>query len=137
MPCWLMKTEPGTYSFQRLLQDGRTNWNEIRNYQARNYLREARRGDSVLIYHSGDERSVIGIAKVVREAYPDPDPEQKGDWVQVDLVPVRKLGRAVSLAEIKTRTELRDLALLKQSRLSVVPVSERHFATLLKLGQAE
>src|SRR5277367_3917557 len=102
---WLLKTEPGTYSFSQLLKDGKTNWNGVRNFQARNNLKAIKKGDIVLIYHSGDDKSVVGIAKVVREAYPDPDPSKKGDWVQVDLEPVEKLGKPVALAELKGSRE--------------------------------
>src|SRR3982751_5233945 len=98
---WLMKTEPSTYSFAQLKKDGKTNWSGVRNFQARNHLRNAKKGDLVLIYHTGDEKAVVGVAKVVREGYPDPDPENEGDWVQVDLAPVEELGTPVSLADIK------------------------------------
>src|SRR5687768_6374766 len=97
---WLMKTEPETYSFAQLLQDKKTNWNGVRNFQARKYLNALKEGDLVLIYHSGDERSVVGIAQIIREAYPDPDPKKKGDWVQVDLKPVQGLKVPVSLSQI-------------------------------------
>jgi predicted RNA-binding protein with PUA-like domain len=131
---WLMKTEPGTYSFSQLLKDGKTNWSGVRNFQARNNLREIKRGDIVLIYHSGDDKSVVGVAKVVREAYPDPDPKKKGDWVQVDLEPVEKLGNPVPLGEIKGTRELKDMMLVRHSRLSVMPITGDHYKRILKLG---
>jgi predicted RNA-binding protein with PUA-like domain len=131
---WLMKTEPGTYSFAQLQKDGKTNWNGVRNFQARNNLRQIKKGDLVLIYHSGDDKSVVGIAKVIREAYPDPDPENEGDWVQVDLAPVEKLGQPVALSVIKGTPALKDLLLVRQSRLSVMPVSGDHYNRILKLG---
>jgi predicted RNA-binding protein with PUA-like domain len=131
---WLFKSEPQTYSFSQLLKDKKTNWNGVRNFQARNFLKEAQVGDLALIYHSGDERAVVGIAKVVRAAYPDPDPEKKGDWVQLDLAPVERLERPVSLAEIKSEPGLADLLLIKQSRLSCMPVTAKHFQLILRLG---
>jgi predicted RNA-binding protein with PUA-like domain len=133
---WLLKTEPGTYSFQQLLKDRKTNWNDVRNFQARNSLRQMAKGDVALIYHSGDDKAVVGWAEVVREAYADPDPEDpKGDWVQVDLKPGKALPRAISLAEIKKTAALADLPLIRQSRLSVMPVTPTHYRTILKLSE--
>ncbi len=131
---WLLKTEPSNYSLADLRKDERTNWDGIRNYQARNFLRLIKKDDLALIYHSGDERSVVGIARVIKEAYPDPDSRKKGDWVQVDLEFVKALDSPVPLAEIKTRTALQSLLLLKQSRLSVVPITAAHYQTILKMG---
>ena len=130
---WLLKTEPETYNFDRLLKDKRTNWDHVRNYQARNNLRKMAKGDIALIYHSGDDKAVVGIAKVVREAYADLDPEG-GDWSQVDIESISKLARPVSLAQLKTTKTLADLPLIKQSRLSVMPISEAHYHTIVKLG---
>src|SRR4051794_8652540 len=92
---WLLKTEPSTYSFQDLLREQRTNWNGVRNFQARNYLKTFQKHDLALIYHSGDEKAVVGIAKIIEEAYPDPDPKKAGEWVQVGLKPVQLLKRPV------------------------------------------
>jgi predicted RNA-binding protein with PUA-like domain len=131
---WLLKTEPETYSFDQLLKDKKTPWNGVRNFQARNFLNEMAADDVALIYHSGKERAIVGLARVVRTAYPDPDPKKSGDWVQVDLVPLHAFAKPVSLSEIKTQASLSDLKLLKQSRLSVMPVSPKHFKILLKLG---
>ncbi len=131
---WLLKTEPSTYSLADLRKDKRTNWDGIRNYQARNFLRLIKKGDLALIYHSGDERSVVGIARVIKEAYPDPDPRKKGDWVQVDLEFMKAFDSPVPLAEIKTRTALQSLLLLKQSRLSVMRITSAHYQTILKMG---
>lgn len=130
---WLLKTEPETYNFDRLVKDKRTNWDHVRNYQARNNLRRMAKGDIALIYHSGDDKAVVGVAKVVREAYADLDPDG-GDWSQVDVECVNKLARSVSLAQIKSLATLADLPLIKQSRLSVMPITEAHFKTILKLG---
>ncbi len=131
---WLLKTEPSTYSLADLRRDERTNWDGIRNYQARNFLRLIKKDDLALIYHSGDERSVVGIARVIKEAYPDPDSRKKGDWVQVDLEFMKAFNSPVPLAEIKTRTALQSLLLVKQSRLSVIPVTAAHYQTILKMG---
>jgi predicted RNA-binding protein with PUA-like domain len=131
---WLLKSEPSTYSFDQLLKDKKTNWNGVRNFQARNFLNTAKKGDLALIYHSNDDKAVVGIAKVVREAYPDKDPEKAGDWVQIDLAPVEKLKTPVTLAEMKSSPKFKDLLLIKQSRLSVCPVSEVHYKLILKMG---
>jgi predicted RNA-binding protein with PUA-like domain len=134
---WLLKTEPETYSFLTLLKEGKTHWNDVRNFQARNFLRQIRIGDLALIYHSGDEKSVVGIARIVREAYPDIDPEddRPGDWVQVDLEAVEALPHSVSLATLKSDVTLKDLLLIRQSRLSVMPVTEKEYERILRLGQ--
>ena len=131
---WLLKTEPETYSFDQLIKDQRTNWNGVRNYQARNFLKEISNGDVALIYHSGEVKAVVGIAKVVREAYPDPDLEKPGDWVQVDLEPIQPLNPSISLVKIKKAPDLSDLLLVRHSRLSVMPIQVKHFDTLLKLS---
>lgn len=131
---WLLKTEPEVYSFTQLLKDGKTNWDHVRNYQARNNLRLAKKGDLALIYHSGDVKSVVGIAKVVKEAYPDIDPEG-GDWAQIDIQPVRPLDHLVSLATLKSDRSLQTLPLIKNSRLSVMPISEPHFEAILNLAE--
>ncbi len=131
---WLLKTEPGTYSFKQLQKDESTNWSGVRNFQARNNIREMKEGDIALIYHSGDERAVVGIAQVSRAPYPDLDPKKPGDWVQVDLVPTRPLKRSVSLTEIKATPALATLPLIKQSRLSVMPITKAHFDKIVKLG---
>jgi predicted RNA-binding protein with PUA-like domain len=130
---WLLKTEPSTYSFETLLREGSTNWDQIRNYQARNFLREIRKGDLALIYHSGDEKAVVGIAEITREAYPDPDPDG-GDWVQVDLKKVQRLSRPVPLAELKAEPRLKNLLLIKQSRLSAMPVTQAEYECIVSLA---
>lgn len=130
---WLLKTEPETYSFDQLLKDRRTNWDHVRNFQARNFLREMKTGDLAFIYHSMSDKAVVGIAECVREAYADADPDG-GDWVQVDLKPVEKLARPVELGELKATPSLKDMLLLRQSRLSCMPVSEKEYATILKLA---
>lgn len=132
---WLFKTEPETYSFAQLLKDGKTNWNGVRNFQARNFLLKAEKGDPAIIYHSGDDKCVVGIAKVIKAAYPDLDPEKPGDWVQIDLAPIEELNRSIPLKEIKSTPALADMLLIKQSRLSCMPISAKHFETLVKLGK--
>ena len=131
---WLLKTEPETYQFSQLIEDGKTNWNGVRNFQARNYLKQAQVGDRTLIYHSGGDKAVIGVAEVIRAAYPDLDPEKAGEWVQIDLAPAQSFTRAVKLAELKAHPALQDLILIKQSRLSVMPVTHPHFDLICQLG---
>ncbi len=132
---WLLKTEPGTYSFEQLTKDKKTHWNGVRNFQARNFLKTARKGDLALIYHSGDDKAVVGLAEVIKEAYPDPDPEDpKNEWVQIDIKALKAMGEPVTFARIKATASLKDLLLIRQSRLSVMPVSAPHFKTLIKMG---
>lgn len=133
MAHWLFKSEPETYSFDQLIKDKSTNWNNVRNYQARNFLRECKKGDIALIYHSGDDKAVVGVAKVVKEAYPDIDPEG-GDWVQIDIAPVKAFKTPVTLAAIKAEKSLDGILLVKQSRLSCMPITDKHFKILLKMG---
>jgi predicted RNA-binding protein with PUA-like domain len=133
---WLFKTEPSTFSFETLAREKKTNWNGVRNFQARNFLREAKAGDLALIYHSGDDKAVVGIAEVTRAAYEDPDPDG-GDWVQVDIKHVRALGQPVALRTLKATPALKDLLLIKQSRLSVMPVTAAHYREILKLGDGK
>ncbi len=133
MSYWLLKTEPSVYSLDQFKKDKKTNWNNIRNYQARNYLRQMKRGDLALIYHSNEERSVVGVSEIIREAYPDIDPEG-GDWSQVDLRYVQSLANPVSLTQIKSHPKLKELLLIKQSRLSAMPVTEAHYKLLCQLG---
>ena len=134
---WLLKSEPEKYSFAQLQKDGSTNWNGVRNFQARNYIRTMKKGDTALIYHSGDERAVVGIAEITRDAYPDLDPKKPGEWVQVDLAPVQPLKRAIPLSEIKGTLKLTTLPLIKQSRLSVMPITPEHFQEIIKLGNSK
>ena len=133
MNIWLLKTEPSTYSFSQLQKDKITNWNNIRNYQARNFMRQMKKGDLVVIYHSGDEKAVVGIARVVKEAYPDLDKDNSGDWVQVDIEPVEELKNSISLSQLKSDKRFSELLLIKQSRLSVMPVTKEHFELFKKL----
>lgn len=134
MQYWMMKTEPGEFSFEDLVKDGKTVWDGVRNYQARNNLKAMKQGDQVLIYHSVTDKAVAGIAEVSKEAYPDPKDNPKKDWVVVEVKPVRPLKRQITLAEIKETPALADLPLIKQSRLSVIPLSKKDFDFLLKMG---
>ena len=134
MQYWLMKSEPGEYSFEDLLREGRTQWDGVRNFQARNNMKLMKQGDLVLIYHSVSDKQVVGIAEVSREHYPDPVDNPKGQWVLVDIKPVRPLNRPVDLATIKETPELSDIALVRQSRLSVMPLSKAEFEKLVALG---
>jgi predicted RNA-binding protein with PUA-like domain len=133
---WLMKSEPSKYSFAQLVREGRTMWDGVRNYEARNSLRAMKEGDLVLFYHSNDGKAVVGVARVIREAYPDPTAPEE-DWCVVDIAPVAQLKAAVSLDTIREDQALSDIALLKRSRLSVVPLSKEHFERVLKLGKTK
>ncbi len=130
---WLVKTEPSAYSFGRLEKEGRTLWTGVRNFQARNFLREMRPGDRVLVYHSGSEKSFVGLASV--SGKPGPDPTAKGeDWVAVELLARAPLPCPVALAEVRKGKAFAGLAVLSRPRLSVAPVSKAHFDALVKLG---
>ena len=130
---WLVKSEPAKYSWDHLVKDGSTYWDGVRNPQARNNLRAMGEGDLVLYYHSQDGKEVVGIARVTRTAYPDPTSDDER-WVVVDLEPVRPLARPVTLAEIKSDPALGELPLIRQSRLSVMPIRAPECRRILKLG---
>jgi predicted RNA-binding protein with PUA-like domain len=130
---WLVKQEPSDYSWSDFVTDGSTSWTGVRNFAARNNLRRMAKGDEVLFYHSGEDKAVIGIAKVARTAYRD-STAKEGDWSAVDLVPVKALPTPVTLREIKGKPALKNIALVRQSRLSVMPLSESAFRSILKMG---
>jgi predicted RNA-binding protein with PUA-like domain len=130
---WLVKQEPTKYSFDQLVKDGRTIWDGVRNFQARNNLQAMRVGDRVLFYHSVVGTAVVGICEVAREAYPDPTTKEDG-WVVVDLVPVKALKKPVTLAEVKADPALKDIPLVRQSRLSVMPLEKAAFDRIVALG---
>jgi predicted RNA-binding protein with PUA-like domain len=132
----MVKQEPTAYSWDDFLKDGRTAWTGVRNFQARKNLRAMRKNDPVFFYHSVVGKEVVGIAMVAAEAYADPT-ARDGDWVCVDLVPVRALKRPVSLTEIKAASRLRAIALVKQSRLSVIPLTASEFDEIVRLGSGE
>lgn len=131
---WLVKQEPTAYAWAQFVQDGRTAWTGVRNFQARNNLRAMREGDEVLYYHSVVGKEVVGIAKVAREAYPDPTADDEA-WVCVDLVPHKTLSQPVGLDRIKATPKLQDIGLLKQSRLSVMPLTKEEYGGLLELSK--
>ncbi len=134
MNYWLVKSEPSKYSWDDMVRDGRDHWDGIRNYQARNNLKAMREGDLVLFYHSVVEKAVRGITRVVREFYPDPTTDDER-WVVVDLQALEPLGRPVTLAEIKANPDLAEIALVRQSRLSVVPLTKAEYGTIVKLAR--
>lgn len=133
MNYWLVKSEPGAYSWSQFLKDRRTAWTGVRNFAARNHLRAMKQGDLVAFYHSGDEKSVVGIARVEKEFYPDPTAAE-GDWSCVDLAPVKAVSAPVRLAQIKADRILREMPFVKQTRLSVSPMTKAQFEQIGKLG---
>lgn len=130
---WLVKQEPSSYSWSDFVADGKTSWTGVRNFAARNNLRNMRKDDAVLFYHSGEEKAVVGIAKVVRTAYPDTTAKE-GDWSTVDLAAVKPLARPVTLREIKGNSRLKGIPLVRQSRLSVMPLGEPEFREIVNMG---
>lgn len=133
MNYWLIKSEPSTYSWSDLCRDKKTVWDGVRNFQARNHLRAMKRGDLALFYHSGDEKAVIGVARVEKEAYPD-QKAREGDWSAVDVAVEHGLATPVTLAQIKAEPTLKDMVVVKQSRLSVQPATKAEFDRIVKLG---
>ena len=133
MNYWLVKSEPEEYGYADLEAEEVGCWDGVRNYQARNNLRAMKTGDLVFFYHSRQGLEIVGLAKVVNEAYPDPTAE-KGDWSAVDLAPVRRLTQAVSLKAIKATTDLQEIALVRNPRLSVMPISADAFAIIMKMA---
>jgi len=133
MKHWLVKQEPDSYPWEQFVRDKGTAWTGVRNFQARNNLRAMKKGDEVLYYHSVTGKCVVGTARVAREAYPDPTAKE-GDWLCVDLVPGRACRTPVTLDAIKAEPSLRDIALLRQSRLSVMPLTAAEAKTLRRLG---
>jgi len=131
---WLVKQEPEDYSWDNFVTDGRAAWTGVRNFEARNNLRAMKKGDRVLYYHTGSEKQVVGIARVEKEAYADPTATE-GDWSTVDLKPITALNRPVTLQAIKTDKILKEVPLVRKTRLSVVPLTEEHFLKMLKLGE--
>ena len=133
MQYWLVKSEPEAYSWTDLVKDGQTSWTGVRNFQARNNLAQMKKDDLVLFYHSVSEKSVVGIARVAKEAYPD-NTSDDTRWQAVDLAPNYAFEKAVTLDQIKQENRLENIALLKQSRLSVMPLKPEEFELILGLG---
>ena len=130
---WLVKSEPSAYCFEDLRRDRRTRWEGVRNFEARNNLRAMKRGDLVLYYHSGEGKELVGIAKVVKAAYPDPTATE-GDWCAVDLAPAKALTRPVALAALKAEKSLANLAVVRKPRISVTNVLPAEFARILQMA---
>lgn len=130
---WLLKSEPGTFSWDDLVRDKKTGWDGVRNFQARNNLKAMKKGDLAFFYHSMEGKSIVGIAKITKEHYPDP---KDNEWVAVEIAPVKKLKKPVSLAQIKADKRLTDMVLVKSSRLSVQPVREGEFDLIVSLSEA-
>jgi predicted RNA-binding protein with PUA-like domain len=134
MNYWIVKSEPESYSWSQFLKDGQTAWTGVRNYAARLNLRAMKSGDLVFFYHSGEEKSVVGLARVVKEFYPDPTAKE-GEWSCVDLAAEKALPEPVTLAQIKADQILKEMVLARQSRLSVSPLTETQFKRLLNLAK--
>ena len=131
---WLFKTEPSSYSFDQLERDGKTVWDGVKNALARKHLAAVKRGDRVLVYHTGDEKAVIGVAKALSDGYPDPKQKDPKAAV-VDLAPVERLARPVTLAELKQRPSLKDFSLVRLPRLSVMPVGAEVWKEIERLSR--
>lgn len=130
---FLVKSEPFVYSFDQLLADGKTSWDGVRNFEARNTMRAMKEGDTLLYYHSNEGKEIVGLARVTKEAFQDPTTEE--DWSAVEIAPVKRLERPVTLATIKAHPLLSKMALVRRSRLSVVPVTAPELAAVLKLAE--
>ena len=133
MNYWLVKQEPEAYSWDDLIKDKKTNWDGVRNYQARNNLRAMKKDDQLLFYHSVGPKTVVGVAQVSRANFPDPT-ATSGDWSAVEVKPVKSLKNHVSLAQIKETPALAEMALIRHTRLSVMPVTKKEFQTVVKMG---
>lgn len=133
MNYWLVKSEPSVYAFDQLVKDKCTHWDGVRNHQAAANLKAMKKGDECFFYHSNDGLEIVGIAKVAKEAHPDPK-DATGKFVMVDIAPVRPLDKPVTLAAIKAEPKLADFGLVRQSRLSVVPVSDAQWKLILKMS---
>ena len=134
--CWMVKQEPEVYSWSNFIADGGTDWTGVRNYQARNNLREMKVGDRVLFYHSGKDKAVVGIAEVAKSAYADPTAEDP-QWVAVDLKPIKALDTPVQLAAIRYDKRLSQLPLIRQSQLSVMPLTKDEFEAIVTMGKSK
>ena len=133
---WIIKQEPSQYNWKQFEKDRETYWDGVRNYQARNNLKNMKKGDNLLFYHSVVGKEIVGIAEVTRESYPDPTTDDER-WVVVDLKPIKPFKVPVTLEQIKAHKELSEIALIKQARLSVMPITKKEFQILLKLGKTK
>ena len=136
MAFWLMKSEPSTYSWEDLVREGRTHWDGVRNYQAANKMKSMKNGDKAFFYHSVTDKEIVGIMQVVREYYPD-HTDKTVRFGMVDVKPLLPTGRPVTLAQIKAESKLSDLALVRQSRLSVLPIPATHWRILCKMAKVK
>jgi predicted RNA-binding protein with PUA-like domain len=134
MNYWLVKSEPYAFSFDKLVEDKKTMWDGVRNYQARNNMKAMEKGDLVMFYHSNEGKEIVGIATVSKEHYPDPTADDD-KWVVVDIVPVQRLKKTVTLEQIKKDERLEHTALIKQSRLSVMPLKKEEFDVIVELSE--
>jgi predicted RNA-binding protein with PUA-like domain len=134
MQYWLVKSEPFKYSWDQFVEDKVTHWDGVRNYLARNYLKAMKKGDKLFFYHSNEGLEIVGIAKVVKEYYQDPTTPEPA-WVVVDLVPVKKMKKHITLAEIKATESLQEMSLIKSMRLSVQPVREEEWKIIMKMAE--
>ena len=133
MNYWMVKQEPGSYSFDDFVKDKKTDWTGVRNYQARNFLRDMKKGDEVLFYHSGDERAVVGFATVSKPAFPDPTADDAA-WVAVELKAGKKLKKPVTLVQVKAEPKLANILLVKNGRISVMSLSEDEYDQIVLMG---
>jgi len=134
MDYWLLKTEPDTFSWDDLVRDKKTGWDGVRNFQARSHLKAMKKGDLAFVYHTGEEKSVVGIAKITKENYPDP---KDNEWVAVEIAPVNKLKNPVGLAQIKADKRFTNMVLVRASRLSVQPVKKEEFDMIVALSEGK
>jgi predicted RNA-binding protein with PUA-like domain len=132
MNYWLLKTEPGTYSWADLVKDKKTTWDGVRNFQARNHIKAMKKGDTVFFYHTGDEKAVVGVATITKEHFPDP---KDNAWAAVEVTPEEKLKNPVSLAQIKADKRLANMVLVRVARLSIQPVTKTEFEMVMKLSE--
>jgi len=133
MNYWMVKQEPGSYSFDDFVKDKKTDWTGVRNYQARNFLRDMKKGDEVLFYHSGDERAVVGFATVSKPAFPDPTADDDA-WIAVELKAGKKFKKPVTLAQVKAEPKLANILLVKNGRISVMSLSEDEYGQIVLMG---
>jgi len=133
MNYWMVKQEPGSYSFDDFVKDKKTDWTGVRNYQARNFLRDMKKGDEVLFYHSGDEKAVVGFATVSRAAFPDPTADEDA-WIAVELKAGKRLKNSVTLAQVKAEPKLADILLVRNGRISVMSLAKDEYDQIVRMG---